>query len=337
VATFRKRGDRWQVRIQRNGHQALSKSFLNRLDAEKWGRLTESELERGLYICPAEAQRTTLADALDRYERDVSALKKSKHVEKYYIQHWRNSKLAPLALSAIRGVDVAGYRDTRLKAGLSTTSVKHELALLSHLFAVASREWGMESLGNPVQAIRQPAIARGRERRVSDAEVDAVCQLLNQERSACVRLALHSAMRRGELLKLRWADFDFARSVVILNDTKNGDRREVPLSAAALAVVSALVRRIDGRVFAMTDSGISHAFLAAVRQARKEYEANSGTYPGFLVDLHFHDLRHEAASRLVEQGFHPLEVMAITGHRDTRMLKRYVHPRAEELAKKMQM
>lgn len=91
MATFRKRGERWQVRIQRRGHPPLTKSFLTRQDADKWARLTESELERGLYICPAEAQRTTLAEALDRYKREVSIHKKSHPVEKYYIQHWERS------------------------------------------------------------------------------------------------------------------------------------------------------------------------------------------------------------------------------------------------------
>lgn len=335
MATIRKRGDRWQVRIQRKGYPPLSKSFLTRQDADKWARLTESELERGLYICPAEAQRTTLAEALDRYKREVSIHKKSHKVEKFYIQHWERSKLAPLALSAIRGSDVAQYRDMRLKAGLSPTSVKHELALLSHLFSVASREWGMESLGNPVKSIRQPGMARGRERRVSDAEVDAVCRFVNPEMAICIRLALHTAMRRGELLKLRWGDIDFAKAVMVLHDTKNGDRRVVPLSSMAIGLLLGLVRRIDGRVFGLKESRVSHGLLTGVRKAREEYETQGGTDKGYLVDLHFHDLRHEAASRLVERGLHPLEVMSITGHRDTKMLKRYVHLRAEDLVRKL--
>jgi hypothetical protein len=126
MASVLQRGSKWSVRIIRTGHPVLTKTFITRRDAEQWARFTESELERGLYICPAESQRTTLSDALDRYKREVSARKKSHGVEKYYIQHWKGSKLAPLALSAIRGSDVAQYRDKRLKAGLSTTSVKHE-------------------------------------------------------------------------------------------------------------------------------------------------------------------------------------------------------------------
>jgi hypothetical protein len=129
MASVLQRGSKWRVRIIRiirTGHPVLTKTSITRCDAEQWARFTESELERGLYICPAESQRTTLSDALDRYKREVSARKKSHGVEKYYIQHWKGSKLAPLALSAIRGSDVAQYRDKRLKAGLSTTSVKHE-------------------------------------------------------------------------------------------------------------------------------------------------------------------------------------------------------------------
>lgn len=335
MASISQRNGKWRVRILRTGNPPIAKTFITRRDALQWARLTESQLERGLYICPSEAQRTTLVEALDRYKREVSIHKKSHGVEKYYIQHWERSKLAPLALSAIRGSDVAQYRDMRLKAGLSTTSVKHELALLSHLFSVASREWGMESLGNPVKAIRQPAMARGRERRVSDAEVDAICKFVNSELAVCIRLALHTAMRRGELLKLRWADIDFTKSVAILDDTKNGDCRTAPLSTVAMGLLLGLVRRIDGRVFGLTDSQVSHGLQAALGKAREAYVEEGGADERYLVDLHFHDLRHEAASRLVEKGFHPLEVMAVTGHRDTKMLKRYVHLKAEDLALKL--
>lgn len=335
MASISQRNGKWRVRILRTGYPPIAKTFITHRDAQQWARLTESQLERGLYICPSEAQRTTLADALDRYKREVSLHKKSHGVEKYYIQHWERSKLAPLALSAIRGTDVAQYRDKRLKAGLSTTSVKHELALLSHLFSVASREWGMESLGNPVKAIRQPVMARGRERRVSDTEIEAVCRFVNSDLAVCIRLAQHTAMRRGELLKLRWADIDFTKSVAILDDTKNGDCRTVPISTVAMGLLLGLVRRIDGRVFGLTDSQVSHGFQVAVRKARKAYVEEGGADERRLVDLHFHDLRHEAASRLVEKGFHPLEVMAITGHRDTKMLKRYVHLKPEDLALKL--
>jgi len=335
MASISQRGSKWRVRIVRIGHPVLTKTFIARRDADQWARLTESELERGRYICPAEAQRTTLTDALDRYKREVSIHKKSHAVEKYYIQHWQGSKLAPLALSAIRGSDVAQYRDTRLKAGLSTTSVKHELALLSHLFSVASREWGMESLGNPVKAIRQPVMARGRERRVSDAEIDAVSLFVNSELAVSIRLALHTAMRRGELLKLRWADIDFTKAVAVLHDTKNGDQRIVPLSSVAMGLLLSLVRRIDGRVFGLTDSQVSHGLLAATRKARKAYEEEGGIDERYLVDLHFHDLRHEGVSRLFEKGLNVMEVASISGHKTLSMLQRYTHLKAEDLARKL--
>jgi integrase len=335
MATFRKRGEKWQARIQRHGFPAISKSFITRQDAEMWARLTESEVERGLYVCPSEGQRTTLAEALNRYEQEVSAFKKSHTVERYYIQHWRQSKLAPLALSVIRGHDVAKYRDERLRKGLSPTSVRHELALLSHLFSVAIREWGMESLGNPVKLIRQPSPGKGRERRVSDDELGEICQSVRPDISACIELAVATAMRRGELLLLRWSDVDFSKSLAILDDTKNGDRRLVPLSGKALHILGQLPRKIDGQLFQLTPSTLSHRFKLGVIDARKKYVRQGGKDERYLVDIHFHDLRHEAASRLVEKGLHPLEVMAITGHRDTKMLKRYVHPRVEDLVRKI--
>ncbi len=335
MASISQRNGKWRVRILRTGNPPIAKTFITYRDAQQWARLTESQLERGLYICPSEAQRTTLIDALDRYKREVSIHKKCHPVEKYYIQHWQGSKLAPLALSAIRGSDVALYRDMRLKAGLSSTSVKHELALLSHLFSVASREWGMEALGNPVKAIRQPVMARGRERRVSDAEVDAVCTFVNSDLAVCIRLAVHTAMRRGELLKLRWPDIDFNKAVAVLYDTKNGDRRVVPLSSVAKRLLLSLVRRLDGHVFGLTDSQVSHGFHAAVSQARKAYEGEGGGDVRHLVDFHFHDLRHEAITRLFERGLNIMEVASISGHKTLAMLHRYTHLKAEDLALKL--
>jgi integrase len=282
MASISKRGIKWRVRIIRTGFSPICKTFITRQDAEKWARLTESELERGLYISPVEAQRTTLADALDRYEREVSVHKRSHPVEKYYIQHWRNSKLTALALSAIRGSDVAQYRDSRLKLGLSTTSVRHELALLSHLFSVAGREWGMESLGNPVKSIRLPGMARGRERRVSDAEIDAVCEQVSNEVAACIRLAVATAMRRGELLGLRRGDIDYAKSIAILDQTKNGDRRIVPLSQEAIRLLRSMLCRVDGQVFGLTASSLTYAFKLGISKARKAYEKDGGTDERYL-------------------------------------------------------
>jgi integrase len=129
-------------------------------------------------------------------------------------------------------------------------------------------------------------------------------------------------MRRGELLSLTWDNIDFRRRTAYLPETKNGEARTVPLSSRAIAVLTALPRSMDGRVFPITANALKIAFERAVRRAGIE-------------DLHFHDLRHEATSRLAEKLPNVIELAAVTGHKDLRMLKRYYHPRAEDLARKL--
>ncbi|MGX9524263.1 site-specific integrase [Alcaligenes nematophilus] len=158
-----------------------------------------------------------------------------------------------------------------------------------------------------------------------------------------IRLALETAMRRGEIVGLRWEHTDLERRVAHLPATKNGSARDVPLSSRAVAVLQELRDGLDakeqgqGAVFAMRPDGVTRAFDRAVARAPRRYEEEckeAGTRPrdGFLVDLRFHDLRHEATSRLAEV-FSMHDLTKITGHRDPWMLMRYYHPKAEDLAK----
>ena len=156
---------------------------------------------------------------------------------------------------------------------------------------------------------------------------------------ALVRVAIETAMRQGELLALTWVNVDLASRVARLPDTKNGTVGNVPLSTAAVEALRGLPRSIGGRVFATTASAVKQSWVRAVARATRNYLADcnaQGREPadGFLAGLTFHDLRHEATSRLAEKlALH--ELMKVTGHRDTRMLARYYHPRAEDLAKKL--
>ena len=117
---------------------------------------------------------------------------------------------------------------------------------------------------------------------------------------------------------MRWEHLDRKAKVLLIPETKNGTPREVPLSTTALAVLDALPRRIDGQVWGMRADSISQAFERVCEAAGIE-------------GLTFHDLRHEATSRLFEKGLNPMQVAAITGHKTLQMLKRYTHLRAEDL------
>lgn len=332
MAAYQKRSGNWRAIITRKGYPRLSRTFDSKADAERWAGEIEGEIRRGVFVDRREAEETTLLEALDRYEREVTPAKKGAAQERQRIRAWKRDQLALRFLASIRGTDLAAWRDKRLAGGASPTTVRNDLAVISHLFTVASKEWGMESLSNPVEKIKVPAAARARDRRL-DPEADrdglteetwllAACDAGPHWLGPMVRLALATAMRQGELLALQWEDIDFNRKVARLHDTKNGDRRDVPLSSAAIKALKDLPRNISGKVFNIGTMAVVHAFQRACKRTGIE-------------DLRFHDLRHEATSRLFEKGLNPMEVAAISGHKTLQMLKRYTHLRAEDLVTRL--
>jgi integrase len=351
MATFTKRGDlQWQAKIRRKGYPQLSKTFDTKANAEKWARSIEGEMDRGRFVSSAEAESTTFAEALDRYEREIASHKRGATQEKSVIRRLRDTWLAMRPLAAIRRVDIAKLRDEWCTTHSPATVVRR-LAVISHLFTIARKEWGLESLSNPVELVRKPTIKNERTRRVSSIERDDERGTLTDELAyvkeasasaflpALIDIAVETAMRRGELISLGPAQVNLTKRVAHLSMTKNGSSRDVPLSSRAIAVFKELANDDRHLFFPLRADAVTRAFERAVARARRTYEEECASKdihpdPKFLIDLCFHDLRHEATSRLAEK-FPLHELAKITGHRDMKMLMRYYHPKAEDLAKKL--
>jgi integrase len=294
---------------------------------------------RGVFIQRAPSERLTFNVALDRYLKEVSVTKstatqkgeesRSKLLKDYFGKY---------SLAAITPELVAGYRDQRLAAGKKNNSVRLDLSLLGHLFAVAIKEWGIGLTYNPVANVRKPSPGEGRDRRLSAAEetklMDAVSKYSNPMLGWIVRAALTTGMRSNEIVSLRRSQVDLKRRVIRLanEDTKSGLARTVPLILDAKKVFEEAlanpVRPIDCDL-------VFFGELGRDGKTRRPYAFNKifGTIKKEigLADLHFHDLRHEAVSRLVEAGLSDMKVSAISGHKSLQMLRRYTHLRAEEL------
>lgn len=356
MSTITRRGDsQWQAKVRRKGYPPLSRTFLYKEDAEKWARSVERELETSGFVDRREAEKTTLREVLERYRREVTPTKKCAPIESVKIGVLLQDSILPLMkMSALSSAEVAAWRDRRLTAVTGAT-VNREIDVLSAAINHARREWGIH-VENPIPLVKRPEKARARERRLTSEEERYLLEALgNAPRNAdgtfpkaarnpwlvpVFRLAVESAMRRGELLALDWKHVDLMRQTAHLPDTKNGEARTVPLSTKAVAVLKGLPKPHKGSVFPMTPMALRKAFTRSIERARTRYAedckaAKRRPSPSFLADVHFHDTRHEAASRLAEKLSNVLELSAVTGHKDLRMLKRYYHPRAEELAKKL--
>ena len=319
--------------VKRKGYGTQTRTFDSKADAGAWARRIEEEMDRGIFVSRIEAESTTLAEALDRYETEISSYKRSADRERSTITAWRESSLGQRMLASIRGKDIAqAVRDLEAR-GLAPNSIRIRLALLSHLFNTARTAWGMESLTNPVDLVKgqRPKLPQGR---VVDDELPrllAAARAYDAGPHAGVGVAdiiiwaIETAMRRGEIAAMRWDHMDRKARVLLIPETKTGTPRRVPLSTAALAVLDSLPRRIDGRVW-----GIGHSAYNvrpdSISQAFERVCKAAG-----IEGLTFHDLRHEATSRLFEKGLNPMQVAAITGHKTLQMLKRYTHLRAEDL------
>ena len=369
MGTITKRGElQWQAKVRRGGFPTQTRTFSYKEDAERWVRAVERELETSGFVDRREADKNTFGEVLRRYQKEVTPAKKSADIESIKIDViLKDASLPKLKMSAITSSAVASWRDRRLKE-VSGATVNREIDVLSTVLNHARREWGIH-VENPIRYVKRPDKARARDRRFSeDEERYLLAALSGGERRAdgtfskgarnpwlqpLVQLAIETAMRRGELLALEWEYVDLKRQTAHLPDTKNGDARTVPLSIKAVAILAELPQpeadedeevyadaARTGRVFVTTAVALRRGFTRAIERAQEQYiadckAANRKPLAGFLVDVHFHDTRHEAASRLAEKLTNVLELSAVTGHRDLRMLKRYYHPRAEDLAKKL--
>ncbi len=203
MASIKKRGDYWRAQVRRGGYPTMSRTFDTRTLAETWSRDVERTMNQGQFRGVGDAQKATLSDCLERYWLNVASKKTHPQQERQRILRWQAHPLAKRYLSNLRGVDFAAYRDERRKQGRAENTVRLELQLVSHLFNVARKEWGMEGLLNPLNDTRKPSGSRERDRRLQAGEFDALREELasraNPWALAAFDLAIETTLRRGML------------------------------------------------------------------------------------------------------------------------------------------
>lgn len=323
MASVLKRGPhQWQATIRRKGYPTQTKTFETKSTANAWATVVESEMTRHVFIDKTEVEQTTLGELLTRYGEEKSPKKRSCRTELVTIRRLLEHPLASRPLASLRSTDFAKYRDERILNGAANNSVRLELALLSTMLTHARKEWSIQ-VDNFIMNVSKPSAPPGRDRRfVGDEEL----RLLNAARQSrapslelCIILAIETGMRAGNIVDLHWEQIDFQEKVIVVKRTKNETALTAPLSIRAEAALLAYPRPLaGGRITNYYDSaGLGAAFRQACKVAG-------------IVGLNFHDLRHEAASRLA-----PLVPTAtlckLMGWKSIAMAMRYYNATASEL------
>lgn len=272
----------------------------------------------------SEAEATFVKDVLQRFASEVLPTKRSEQSDKSRIKTLIEA-FGDYRLASLNSTQIAAFRDRRLQV-VGPQSVIHEINLLNRALKTASMDWGIALPGGlPTAQVRKPIKPRGRDRRVAQEEITKILTATeSMELRTAIALAVETGMRRSELASLVWEEIDLKKQTAHIPLTKTDVPRTVPLSKAAIKALTEFGIKNEGRVFSLQAESISQAFERACEPHRTN-----------IKEVRFHDLRHEATSRLFEKGLNVMEVAAITGHRTLDMLKRYTHLRAEDLARKL--
>lgn len=306
-----------------------SGTFSTKLEATAWATEREAALRK--QSATGISSGKTCQEAFDRYVKEVSVHKRG--------AKWEEIRLRALAAHVIGGesigemllvdltADALGkWRDSRLKT-VSGSTINRDMNLLSHVFTVARREWKWIA-ASPTADVRRPKDPAHRDRLISQDESDRIQLSLGYDgesvdsKSAAVAVAflfaIETAMRAGEICGLTWDRIDGTAARLL--KTKNGTKRDVPLSGRAIELLSQLPRD-RSTCFDITSASLDALFRKAKTRAAVE-------------DLKFHDTRHEAITRLAKK-LNVLELARMVGHKDLNELQTYYNATAEELAAKL--
>ena len=332
MATIEKRTGKdgqaqYRVKLRLRGHKPASATFARLTDAKRWAAETETRIREGRYFQHAEAKRHTLADLVDRYIAETLPTSKvrGKRERALLLRRWRD-RLGHITLADLTGPTINEARSamlgriTRLGRPVSAGAINRELMALSSMLTTAINDYGWLD-DSPMRKLSRLTEPRGRVRFLSDTEREALlreCKAHSAALHAVVVCALATGARRGELLGLRWPDVDMQRSLVTFHQTKNGERRTVPIVGLARNLLAShgKVRRLDTDLVFPGDTGkpleVGKMFRDACERAG-------------VTDFRFHDLRHSTASYIAMNGGTLAEIAEVLGHKTLAMVKRYAH------------
>lgn len=322
MATIRKlKSKKFLAEIRKLG-QYKSKTFTTKVQAMSWAAETEQSLSTDTLV-----RGKTLGGIFERYRDEISPHKKSYRTERNRLNKFMRHPLAIITLADIKQSHFYEWIQEALTS-LKSSSVNRDLNLLSSVFEQGKR-WNWTDI-NPIRGIKRPKNPQPRDRRISEAEIKHIKNALlfdgetvseqRHEIAIAFLFALETAMRQGEIWAMEWTDVYLDKRFVRLPDTKNGTKRDVPLSMEAVRLLNLLNRNKD-KVFPSNQQSSATIFRRCLKLAD-------------IKALTFHDTRHEALTRLARK-LDVLDLARMVGHRDPRSLMIYYNATAEEIAMRL--
>lgn len=343
MATFQKlKSGNWRAMVRRKGIYK-SDTFRRRRDAEHWALDIERRIDRGESVATKRiANISTFGDLIDIHIADMHEVNKPLRRSKAYSLNLLKEKLGHTPFDKLRREILIDYGRNRFREGAGPVTLSSEFSYINTVITHAAAVHGIDVSKEPVDLARVALrrlglVGRGteRDRRPTQDELEAI---IEYSESRCnqqipvgriVRFAVATAMRQAEICRIRWADLDERRKTVVIRDRKDprqkdGNHQRVPLvdltgyDAWSILQEQRSFSHNSNRIFSYNGKSVGAAFRRACKSLGIE-------------DLHFHDLRHEATSRLFEAGLSIERVALVTGHKDWKMLRRYTHLKPEIL------
>ena len=334
----------YHVQIRISGHPPLTQTFDKKTDAENWAKKAESEINDGRLLPQKVAQKRLMSELIEEYRTNVLIPLKPKRVRDQGPQlTWWKEKLGRYNLQDVSPALIGKCRDELLSQPFVTPTGKEKkrtpatvlryMALLSHVFNVAVKEW--EWLAeSPMSRVKKPKVSNNRIRYLSADELERLrTQAARSENPyllTVLEVAVGTGMRYSEIMTLRWRNVLFegeTTALVLLEQTKNSEPRGVPLAGKAFETVRALrdahKKANHGKVNSAALLFPSTRTKDRPVQLRKSWE--TALERAGIEHFRFHDLRHTTASYLAMEGATAPEIAEVLGHKDLQMVKRYAH------------
>ena len=326
---IRKRLGKYFVEIKRQGHKNIYKTFKQKSDAMKWGRSVEIQLDQSRYKDTSNASKTTLKSVMERHLKErLRVVREPKKEQSRYNVIIKND-IVKRYLTNLTPQIFARYRDERLDEGISPSTICRELSFMSIAIKKAIRFYNCWLPEHPFPNDIKPKESAPRNRRLEEGEFDKLMEHCKTKRNSywcsMIEFSIETAMRLNEQLTLKWDQVDLKNMMITIlaEHTKTGIERKIPLTPRAIQILQKLPRHIKGRVFPVSLNNFQRAWRSITRNAEIE-------------NLHWHDLRREACSRLMESGLSISEVQMFTGHKTlSLMLKTYSQHNPSVVAKKL--